>query len=120
MSCIKVDSFLKKTGAFIDGITPESNANQVFSTDAYSIEVLYKSWSLQTSLSGTDNSAIINVEVSNDGNNWDTIPNGENIIVASNDSQTVFDSFFPFKFLRVSYDGSTITTGKVKISIILK
>ena len=119
MSKAKFEEFLNNGGEPVDGITPESNANVSFTTDPFEISNQY-SWALQTSLSGTDNDATINIEASNDASNWDTLPNGENIPVPSNDSYSLFDQFYPFKYLRAVYNHGSITAGKVKMFLILK
>lgn len=119
MSKAKFEEFLQNGGESVDGVTPESDANTSFTTDPFEISNQY-SWALQTSLSGTDDYATINIEASNDASNWDTLPNGENIPVLSDDSYTLFDQFFPFKYLRIVYNHGAITEGKVKMFLILK
>jgi len=99
--------FLEVLGVNVDG---SFSAVNNFNTDA--LPISHEGvWQLQTVLSGSNGNCTITIQQSADGTNWDSIVNGVNVIVPSNDSVTLEGLFFSGRFMRVVFtSGSTAGT----------
>lgn len=107
--------FLEVSNVNVDGTFTAVNN---FNTDA--LQVSHEGvWQLQTALSGTDGDCTITIEQSADGTNWDSIVNGVNVVVPSNDSVTLEGLFFSGRFMRVVF-GTGSTTGTVSMILTQK
>jgi len=86
-----------------DGISKEGNAS-VSKSGPYQIQAI---------LTGSDGPAKFTVQQSSNGVNWDTVIDGADIVIPSNDSHTFEDTVFTGAYLRVLYDNDANTSGTV-------
>jgi len=92
------------TAPFItDGLAAEGNT-EMSNSGPYQIQAF---------LVGSNGDAKFSIEQSSDGLNWDTVIDGIDLIIPSNDSVTYEDIVFTGAFIRVNYDNDLNTAGTV-------
>lgn len=70
-------------------------------------------YQIQAFLNGSNGDAKFSIEQSSNGLNWDTVIDGVDLIIPSNDSVTYEDITFTGAFIRVVYDNDLNTSGDV-------
>ena len=92
------------TAPFItDGLAADGNT-QMSNSGPYQIQAF---------LNGSNGDAKFSIEQSSNGLNWDTVIDGVDLIIPSNDSVTYEDITFTGAFIRVVYDNDLNTSGDV-------
>lgn len=92
------------TAPFItDGLASEGNT-EMSSGGPYQVQAF---------LEGSNGNAKFTIEQSSDGLNWDTVIDGIDLIIPSNDSITYEDIVFTGAFIRINYNNDLNTSGTV-------
>lgn len=99
------------SSAFVtDGLHSEGNAIMLHSGE----------WQVQASLLGSNADALLTIQQSADGNNWDNVVDGANIVIPSGGSVTFEDVVFTGVYIRFVYDNDTNTSGNVTLILTQK
>jgi len=110
-----------------DGTFPQ-DASASFSTDPISISQSYE-WSIGADKDGTDGNGKVVIEGSHDNSIWGSVYSPDVDVEAgtgtplewlvSPDVNTVFDTIFPYPYIRLTYVPNGTTTGTINFTLAL-